>query len=253
MPRKREHHGTMIPRPLGASPLRQLGFTLVETLTAIAIISVLAAVTLPVGLRAREMSRRATCTSNLRQIGMAFSMYLSDWDGAFPNTDNPYLWMGRHWRWCIGPYLGETLRRDDDAPEDPLHSSRTPSFLLCPSDTLAPEQWDATSYGYSAAFYHTPGQIAAMTTEDLWKFNRFQCVTQRASYVSYPSKKVLAAEWLTNHESVKVGWWDWRGSRNYLFVDGHGRHLPASRISPAVNGLPDPNLTIGGIQGKDVD
>jgi len=229
------------------------GFTLVEVMVAIAIVSVLAAVTLPVGLRARELSRRVTCASQLRQIGLAFAMYLGDWDAAYPNTGDPYLWMGRRWRWPIEPYLGETLQRDPARPEDPLHSSRTAQILLCPSDPTAPQKWDATSYGYSAAFYHTPAQIAAMTTEDLWKYDRFPCVTQREAFVRYPSKKVLAAEWLTNHETPKVGWWEWRGARNYLFADGHVRYLRASQIKPAGNGLPDPNLTVGGISGKDVD
>ncbi|NIR02165.1 MAG: DUF1559 domain-containing protein [Gemmatimonadales bacterium] len=232
---------------------RRRGFTLVETMVTIAVISVLAAITLPVFARAREASRRVTCLSNLRQIGLAFMMYLDDWDSAFPNTGDPYLWMGRRWRWPIKPYLGASLDRDPADPDDPLCSSRTPSFLLCPSDPYAADKWDATSYGYSAAFYHTPAQIAAMTTEDLWKLDRFPCVTQRETSLAYPSQKVLVAEWLTNHEWTKVSWWEWGGARSYLFADGHALYLPADRINPAGNGLPDPNLTVGGVTGRDVD
>ena len=65
---------------------RRHGFTLIEILVTIAIIALLAAMLFPIGLRAREMARRATCASQLRQIGMAFSMYLADWDGRYPNT-----------------------------------------------------------------------------------------------------------------------------------------------------------------------
>lgn len=227
-------------------------FTLVELLAVIAILGVLAAITLPIGLGAREMARRASCASNLRQIGVAFSMYLADWDGAFPNTGDPYLWMGRRWRWPLQPYLGGGLQRVPDAPDDPLASASTPPILLCPSDPTARESWDATSYGYSAAFYHSSTQVARMTTEDLWKYDRFGCITQRESQVQHPGKKVLVAEWLTNHDSEKVGWWNWEGSRNYLFVDGHVRYLAASQINPAVNGFPDPNLTVGGVSGQDV-
>jgi len=234
-------------------PGRRLGFTLVETLATIAIVSVLAAITLPVLSRARETGRKATCLSNLHQISLAFAMYMADAAGAFPNNGDPYLWMGRRWRWPLKPYLGERTERDPEHPDDPLRSRRTPRYLLCPSDPYAEAKWDATSYGYSAAFYHTPAQIEAMTTEDLWKLNRFPCVTQYESAVAYPSQKVLVAEWLTNHETVKATWWEWRGSRNYLFVDGHAAHLPASRINAAGNGLPDPNLTVGGVWGRDVD
>jgi prepilin-type N-terminal cleavage/methylation domain-containing protein/prepilin-type processing-associated H-X9-DG protein len=230
-----------------------LAFTLVELVVVIAILSVLAAIVLPVFVSARETSRRATCLANLRNISLAFAMYIDDWDGCFPNTGDPYLWMGRHWRWPLKPYLGTSLERDPGDPEDPLISAHTPGFLLCPSDPFANDKWDATSYGYSAAFYHTPGQIRAMTTEDLWKEDRFPCITQHESSVVFPSQKILVAEWLTNHERDKLTWWDWGGARNYLFVDGHAGHLRTDRISPAGNGLPDPNLTVGGLTGRDIE
>ncbi len=236
---------------MNASQMRR-GFTMVEILTSIAIISVFTAITLPVFSKARETARRATCLSNLHQIGLAFSMYMADTAGAFPNNNDPYLWMGRRWRWPLEPYLGEGVERDPARPDDPLHSRRTPRYLLCPSDPSAETKWDATSYGYCAAFYHTPSQISAMKTEDLWKYDRFPCVTQREAAVAYPSNKVLVAEWGTNHNWIKANWWEWRGSRNYLFVDGHAAYLPVDRINRAVNDLPDPNLTVGGIAGKDV-
>jgi len=244
---------TFLPHASARRQRRADGFTLVETMVTIAVISVLAAITLPVFARARETSRRVTCLSNLRQIGLAFAMYMDDWDGAFPNTDDPYLWMGRRWRWPLKPYLGQSLSRDAADAANPLSSSRTPGFLLCPSDPYASDKWDATSYGYSAAFYHTPAQIAAMTTEDLWKHDRFPCVTQRESSVAFPAQKVLIAEWLTNHDWIKATWWEWQGGRNYLFVDGHALYLHSDRINPAGNDLPDPNLTRGGITGKDID
>ena len=59
------------------------------------------------------------------------------------------------------------------------------------------------------------------------------------------------AEWLTNHESMSVGWWDWQGARNYLFVDGHAKYVQAEQIQAAGNDYPDINLTIGGIGGTD--
>ena len=238
---------------IGRPARRHNGLTLMEMVVVIAIAAVLAAMLFPVAMRTREMSRRATCVSNLRQIGMAFSMYLADWDGAFPNTGDPYLWMGRRWRWPLADYLGERTVKDPAHPEDPLRSVRTPEILVCPSDDTAREKWDTTSYGYSAAFYHSPSQVARMTTDDLWRLDRFPCVTQRAEWVTYPGHKVLVAEWLTNHSSIQVGWWDWRGGRNYLFVDGHVRYLRAMALNPAVNNLPDPNLTVGGIGGRDVE
>jgi len=215
--------------------------------------AILAAMLMPVFAKARATARKTACLSNLRQIGVALGSYQTDNDESFPNTDDPYLWMGRRWRWPMKPYLGILMNRSVIDPENPNVSERfTPAILICPSDSTAPTAWDHTSYGYSAAFYHTPSQIDSMTTQDLYGPTGVPCVTQTLAQVAFPAQKAVFAEWLTNHGGKKVGWWDWREGRNYLFVDGHAKFVMASRILPANNGFPDINLTVNGIAGRDV-
>jgi type II secretory pathway pseudopilin PulG len=78
----------------------------------ISIISLLLALLGPSLTRARSLARRVACSHNLKQIGVAMSLYTHDHDGKYPcaqdpvSTQPPYwLWMGRGWRRWVQPYL----------------------------------------------------------------------------------------------------------------------------------------------------
>lgn len=59
-------------------------FTLIELLIVIAIIAILASILFPVFARARENARRASCASNMKQVGLAVMQYVQDYDEHFP-------------------------------------------------------------------------------------------------------------------------------------------------------------------------
>jgi prepilin-type processing-associated H-X9-DG protein len=233
---------------------------LIELLVVIAIICILAAVLFPVFASAREKARQATCTSNLKQIGLAFAQYVQDYDEMYPcDTSDPYLWQGRHFRWLVMPYLGIDQQRA--APDSLDATTSYAQILTCPSDPST--EFDGTSYAYCADFYLGPKQLSSVTSFlDLYgpPYGALPIApaAQSDAEVLTPDRKILAGEWTDNHDhavSPPVGWYPGAGApdtmRNYLFADNHVRYVPLSRIAVGYTGVPDPNTTVGGIGGAD--
>jgi prepilin-type N-terminal cleavage/methylation domain-containing protein/prepilin-type processing-associated H-X9-DG protein len=238
------------------------GFTLVELLVVIAIISVMAGILFPVYASAKKSAYRATCQANLCQIGRAFEAYTGDYNGCYPCTmndpntgkfDGQYLWQGRYWRWALKRYVGFAAGYDNSDPMGALQNTHVwKSILRCPADPMPGSKYDGTSYGYSAAFYHTPEQVNLMTKTQLYSDPSPSFAVVKNSSVVSATKKALAADWVS-HTDDKATWWKWAGSRDYLFADGHVVYLSASKIHSAVDSLPDINLTKDGVAGKDID
>lgn len=144
------------------------GFTLIELLVVLAIISTLVALLLPAIGGARENARMLKCRTNLKGLGVAFQLYLTDNDDVLPYTppltDRPLGEFGED-----GPYdadhLLEALRDHLDVPI-PRRRERGQAFydhvhtaLRCPSDLVGTDEqtgyepvWrtGGTSYFYDA-------------------------------------------------------------------------------------------------------
>jgi prepilin-type N-terminal cleavage/methylation domain-containing protein/prepilin-type processing-associated H-X9-DG protein len=221
-------------------------FTLIELLVVISIIALLLSIIAPTLGKVKMKAQQIVCAHNLKQIHTAFDLYLANYDDTYPCAEDvngaPWLWMGRGWRPLIEPYIGVKI------------DANNPSVLLCPVDKKSEELYDSTSYGYTMSFYHSPEQISTMNSVEDTYSNPQQSIGQKRTSVARPNDKIMVGEWFSVHQRVEgedKGWWCWKGRRNYLFADGSVEFIEATDIAEAMDGYPNPNLTVGGIKGSD--
>jgi len=132
---------------------RNQGFTLIELLVVIAIIAILAAILFPVFARAREKARISSCQNNMKQMGTAFAMYRSDYDGYMP-LDWFLAENNRVYRWIHATY---TYVYDDNVYQ-------------CPSEpTTTDVDWSPpyATFGPFSSFYYCHHLLASQSDSDI--------------------------------------------------------------------------------------
>ncbi len=179
------------------------GFTLIELLVVVAIIAVLVAMLLPALNQAREAGKAAVCASNLRQIGIRFQTYATEYNGMLPR---PYVSEDRYRWWiafCLLYYGASDVAHIDSSMIAILH---------CPSDV--PDS--SRSYGMNN-YINNDNAYGWWSKGWIYGVDRFPD----------PTKTVLAADNMGNDGVVP---WVWGSASifprhsdkaNILFCDGH--------------------------------
>ena len=197
------------------------GFTLIELLVVIAIIAILAAILFPVFARAREKARQASCLSNIKQLMIAHSAYMADYDGyTCPSVLvnwSPWLW----WYASLKPYI------------------KSDGIVVCPS---APQKGAGTpepgSIGYGWNYWWLTVAPPGRPRGYSWQVSPFY--TAHDAQIQNPADTLVlgdstqTSDYTIYPHPLGTGYCpDFRHNdgANFGFIDGHAKWLgPADAL-----------------------
>ncbi len=217
-----------------APQMRKRGFTLIELLVVIAIIAILAAILFPAFAKARESARRASCSSNLKQIGIGLMQYTQEYDEKYPALINNYVVGGSSngqsidpnasWQQVLQPYLKSTdLFR---CPSNSLSGQNCVNAVAALNAPAIPKSYAANMRLISGVGWMPPGGLSV-------------------AVLTAPATRIAVGE----AANAAMGWPDWGntgvgnwanegfaghlGTMNLLYADGHVKSMrPGATMSP---------------------
>jgi len=237
--------------PISLRMSMKKGFTLIELLVVIAIIAILAAILFPVFQRVRENARRSACSSNLKQLSLAFIQYTQDSDEFMPGCVNSPNGNNKSGGWNFFTNFGTNF----DMTQGSLYPYvKSIGVYICPDDTAGqvngtPSGRPGDTYAAnSCIFYKTPLTNAA------W-YNAGKGLSQ----IDTPSDTMLLGEEGTTgtppttddgflyYPSPNAISLRHTGGSNVSFCDGHVKYFlidPTGKTS-TYNGIKLDNLQDG--------
>lgn len=183
-------------------------FTLIELLTVIAIIGILAAIIIPVTGSVREQGRVTQCRSNLRQIVMSMELYAQNSRGFYPAIGNTSEGFSIHDKLMSGGFL-----------------DKNPKLFICPSKEISIplSDWPLSYYGINRSLCPDGGTSSKIRRRQ----SDIENPSRVAIFVDAPSsanQKLSIANWGVGRDisdAEGVGLHKKRSWLLFAFADGH--------------------------------
>ncbi len=197
----------------------QRGFTLIELLVVVAIIGILAAMLFPVFGRARESARKASCMSNLKQIGLAAMQYSQDYDERVMPLG--YIYGGKTYYWW-GSVKSSVLNESESMLQPYMKNTQ---IQACPSfDNKLRTAIGLTGYAYNDAYLH-PNWYSGNASVSLARIgdSARTVMLSDSARISFLDGKTLEANTFLTPPSQNYPALHARhnGTANVLWADGH--------------------------------
>jgi prepilin-type N-terminal cleavage/methylation domain-containing protein len=234
-----------LPRISGAHGKRR-AFTLVELLVVIGIIAILISILVPALGRARVAARRTACMSNLRQLGLAMTMYLGQYKNTFPphreslatvNNEPGTGW----WGTLMQPFIKSTnILQCPDMSNDPEVANGFPWQFAFDANNI--------SYGYNAYFlghyaYPESASEAFIPPQNWMKVTQVRRSSMTLMFADssppfvwslwWPKAAAVAPGLTPGNEGVTT--LRHKGVGCIVFVDGHCETRVGSEVNPRFN------------------
>lgn len=204
-------------------PTAKRGFTLIEMLVVIAIISVLTALLIPALTKAKRNARNVACLSNLRQLGVATRMYADENEQRMPSAEllpsqpvepgSPKPRISS----VLAPLLGRTIGNTNSV-----------GVFKCPADSSTRFQTEGSSYEWNVelnARRIDETRSAALRIVRVEVINGEEVVKEDGEKTLQfpPETTPLLLDYEENHPRPP------KPGKNVVFMDGHtdGLELPA--------------------------